>query len=239
MRCLGRLAAAVSAFTLPLVATAEACIPEGRSVLLMLDASYSMLRPASGTGKTRFVVAREALNSVVDRFPRSGFLALRLYGSKSHSLREDCSDTDLAVPFARASENAARIKLALAQSHARGLTPIALALEQSMADFGSEHEDKRIVIVTDGGESCGGNPCAIALDMSTRGFVIDTVGFLLNEAAARRQLQCISQVTRGTYVEVRAPLELTDRLTNLLAECAVVDARPSLPGAVFATWVAE
>jgi Ca-activated chloride channel family protein len=225
MRSPGRLAIGLTAaLSLPFATVAEACIPEGRSVLLMLDASYSMLRAVTRTGPTRFVVAREALYSVVDRYPRDGYLALRLYGSQSHSFKENCSDTVLAVPFAQASANAAIIKLTLAQSHARGLTPISLALEQAVADFGDAYPDKRIVIVTDGGESCGGNPCATALKMAEQGFVIDTVGFLLNDAIARQQLECIAKVTKGTYVDVRAHLELVDRLTNLLAECAIVEA---------------
>jgi Ca-activated chloride channel family protein len=225
MRSFGRLAVGLSAaVALPFVTTAEACIPEGRSVLLMLDASYSMLRAVSRSGPPRFVVAREALYSVVDRYPRDGYLALRLYGSQSHSFKENCSDTVLAVPFALASTNAAVIKFTLAQSHARGLTPISLALEQAISDFGDAYADKRIVLVTDGGESCGGNPCAMALQMAAKGFVIDTVGFLLNDRTARQQLECIAKVTKGTYVDVQAPLELVDKLTNLLGECAIVEA---------------
>jgi Ca-activated chloride channel family protein len=240
MHVLGRLAVAfTAAIALPFGTTARACMPEGRSVLLILDASYSMLRTVSRTGPTRFVVAREALNSVVDRFPREGHLALRLYGSQSHIFRENCEDTVLAVPFGPASKNAALIKLTLAQSHARGLTPIALALEHAAGDFDATYLDKRIVVVTDGADSCGGDPCATALKMSVEGFVIDTVGFLLNEAPARRQLQCMAQVTKGTYIEVRSYLELTDRLAGLLAECAIVEVAPPtferLPSAESAT----
>jgi Ca-activated chloride channel family protein len=225
MGSLCRLAIGFSAaFAVPLASTATACIPEGRSVLLMLDASYSMLRGVSRTGPTRFMVAREALYSVVDRYPRDGHLALRLYGSESHSFKKNCEDTVLAVPFAQASANAALIKLTLAQSHARGLTPMSLALEQAIADFGDAYQEKRIVIVTDGGETCGGNPCATALQMAEKGFVIDTVGFLLNERISRDQLVCIAKVTHGTYVDVRSHLELVDRLADLLAECAIADA---------------
>src|SRR3954462_6079058 len=96
MRTLGRLAFALTAsVSIAVASTAEACIPDGRTVLLMLDSSYSMLRSVSRTGPTRYVVARNALASVVDSFPRDGFLALRLYGSQTTILRQDCRDTFL------------------------------------------------------------------------------------------------------------------------------------------------
>jgi Ca-activated chloride channel family protein len=227
MRRFGRLILALTAAaSIPAITTADACIPDGRTVLLMLDSSYSMLRAVSRNGPTRYVVAREAISSVVDRFPRDGYLALRLYGSQATIIREDCRDTFLAVPFAVASKNSAIIKLTLANSHAHGVTPLALAMEQAVSDFGDTKEERRIVIVTDGGETCGGNPCATAARMAMDGYVIDTVGFLINDLTARTQLQCIAKVTGGTYVDVRAYLELGDHLTKLIGECAVVTLPP-------------
>ncbi len=222
MRRFGRLAFALTAaVAVPAINTAQACIPDGRNVLLMLDSSYSMLRAVSRTGPTRYVVAREAINSVVERFPRDGYLALRLYGSQSKVLLEDCRDTFLAVPFARADKNAPIIKLTLAQSHAHGVTPLNLALQQAVQDFGDLKDERRIVIVTDGTETCGGNPCATAAQMALDGYVIDTVGFLLNDVRARNELQCIAKVSHGSYIDVQAYLELADRLIKLIGECAV------------------
>jgi Ca-activated chloride channel family protein len=190
--------------------------------MLMLDASYSMLRTVARTvSPTRFSVARDALAGITDRYPLDGYLALRLYGSQSSVGRRDCTDTTLAVPFGRGPENRLAVKRALAATHARGVTPIALALQQAIADFSDPMRERLIVIVTDGGESCDGDPCATALGMAAQGFVIDTVGFLINDALSREQLQCMARVTHGSYVDVQSYLDLPDKLANLLSECAI------------------
>jgi Ca-activated chloride channel family protein len=196
-----------------------------RAALLILDASYSMLGLVGTSDQNRFDLARAAVASFVDRYPPYGYLALRLYGSESHALRNNCQDTILVVPFAPARENHAAIKLALATAHARGVTPIAYALEQAVADFGGTGLEKVIVAVSDGIESCNGDPCATAADLTRQGFVIHTVGFLVDRPA-RLALQCIASVSGGRYFDVRDPFDLPDRLAQAFDPCPVAFVRP-------------
>ena len=95
------------AFALPCGSFAEACTPSDSAVLLMLDASYSMLRMVAGGG-SRFNAARTAVDAAVDLFPDDGLLALRIYGSQSQVVRNDCTDSSWPCRLRRPSRTATR-----------------------------------------------------------------------------------------------------------------------------------
>jgi Ca-activated chloride channel family protein len=220
--------ALIAALTIPLVPAAQACIPPERAALLILDASYSMLRTVPRSGQTRFTIAREAIISLVELFPDDGRLALRFYGSDTFATRNNCHDTHLAVPFGASKVNRDAIKLALSAAHARGVTPIEYALQQAAGDFTADPGIERlIVVVTDGIESCGGNPCAAATALAVQGFVINTIGFLVDRSA-RQQLQCMAKVTGGSYFEAPVAAQLKDRLKDALYDCPVAALPPAL-----------
>jgi Ca-activated chloride channel family protein len=220
--------ALTAALAVPLVPAAHACIPPQRAALLILDASYSMLRTVPRTGITRFNFARQAVISLVDLFPDDGRLALRFYGGDSFATRNDCRDTRLAVPFGASAANRDAIKLALSAAHARGVTPIAYALEQAVGDFaGNQALEKLIVVVTDGIESCSGDPCAAATALAAQGFVINTIGFMVDRGA-RQQLQCMAQVSGGFYFDVPVAVDLKDRLKDALYDCPIAGLSPAI-----------
>jgi Ca-activated chloride channel family protein len=204
---------------LPLAPAVAACVPKDRDALLILDSSFSMLRTASG-GISRFNLARQAVYATLDLMPDYARVALRLYGSESQAARSDCKDSVLKVPFAPAFGNRTAIKLALAASHARGLTPIAYALLQASGDFGESAADRTIVLVSDGGETCGGDPCAVAALLAGQGFVINTVA-LQPDIQGRRQLQCIAKATGGEYFAVPTAAQLQDKVMQALGICPI------------------
>jgi Ca-activated chloride channel homolog len=126
----------------------------------------------------------------------------------------------LKVPFAPASINRSAIKLALADTHARGVTPIAFALQQASEDFPAQASERVIVLLSDGGEDCNGDPCATAAQLHALGFVINTVG-LLTDVQGSRQLQCIARVGGGQYFGVPTAVQLTDKLMQALGICPI------------------
>jgi Ca-activated chloride channel homolog len=212
------------ALTLPFGSFAEACTPANSAVLLMLDASYSMLRLVSG-GVSRFSAARSAVNATVDVFPDEGLLALRIYGSQSQVIRDDCTDSVLAVPFAAAKDNRDKIKLALGQTHARGVTPIAYSLQLAAGDFTNDKIQRTIILVSDGAESCNGDPCSVAEQMAGNGFVINVIG-LMTTGLARASLRCIASATGGAYFDVPVAAQLSDKLREALQDCPVAALPP-------------
>jgi Ca-activated chloride channel family protein len=191
--------------------------------MLILDASESMTRYA-GSAITRFNVARKAVQAALDLFPDDGQIALRFYGSQAPVNAGLCDDTVLAVPFAPAAQNRAAVSKALTLARARGKTPIAYTLEQAARDF-PENTTRTIILVSDGRESCGGDPCATAAALAKQGFVINTVGFQADRPG-RFELQCIANTTGGQYFNAPVALQLTNKVLEALGVCVVAGLAP-------------
>jgi hypothetical protein len=177
---------------------AEAASP-GRTVELILDASGSMnARLADGT--PRIDAARVALGRLVAGLPAETVIALRVYGAGSARDEHDCADTRLAVPFGSVATVKGQVVAAAAALKAQGYTPITKVLELAAADFPAGGSERVIVLVSDGRETCDGDPCAMAQALARAKVktLIHTVGFGA-DATALAQLRCISSVTGGRH----------------------------------------
>jgi Ca-activated chloride channel homolog len=216
---LGLAAALAAALAIPAISIAQACTPPNRAALLILDLSDSMIAKVP-SGEARIDVARHAVEQVVAVYPPEGQLALRVYGSDSPYAQMNCKDSRLLVPFAPASQNKQAIIDAIWGVGPRGLTPIAFALDQARHDFPTDAKDRMIVLVSDGRETCSNNPCAVASDLASQGFLIHTVGLVVDRNAAL-QLQCIATVTGGMYVDVPNAIELPEKLKEIFQACKI------------------
>lgn len=217
-----------AALTIPMTSSAfAACRSEDRDVLLILDASTSMLHNAIG-GLTRFEAARDAVASDLDLLPASAKVALRLYGSRSPALRTDCQDSDLRVPFGPAASNRALIVGALALTRPQGITPIAYALQAAASDFPKGGAERTIILMSDGGETCGGDVCAAAGELAHSGIVINTVAIQADNKG-QQQLQCIAHATGGDYFPVPTVTALADKIAEAIGICPVAYLPPGRP----------
>lgn len=132
--------------------------PSKHQILFVFDASGSMF--GKWQGKLKIESAKKVLSHLVDSLEQlpNVTMALRVYG---HQFPRDCQDTKLEVPFR--SSNAGTIKSVLQGIKPKGITPIAYSLEQSAYDFPKNDDAKNIIIlITDGIEECGGDPCAVS-----------------------------------------------------------------------------
>jgi Mg-chelatase subunit ChlD len=196
---------------------------EGRSVLsldertveIVVDASRSMWGRMGGEPK--MVVAKEILEDVSYWFPEDLDLALRAYGSTSPSDNNDCADSMLLVPFGE--ENREHIRRAIAGLRPLGQTPIAYALNQASRDFGTLQNDRALVLVTDGIESCGGDPVQAARELREQGIIVHLIGFGLGNAADEdaASLQAVADASGGRYVTAGSAEELKDALAQTVA----------------------
>jgi Ca-activated chloride channel family protein len=225
---IGVTVALAAALAAPLSSLAEACTPPNQSALLILDLSDSMTARVP-SGQTRISVARTAVEEVVKVFPPEAELALRVYGSDTPYGQMNCRDSRLLVPFAPAGENASAIIDAIYNVRPQGMTPIAFALEQARSDFTTKNEDRVIVVVSDGRETCDNNPCAAASKLAAEGYVIHAVGLVVERTAAL-QLKCLATVSGGTYLDVPNALELPQKLGELFSPCKIVSLPPWWPG---------
>jgi hypothetical protein len=202
---------------MPAAALAQTCNTVDRSVLLLLDASGSM-NAKLPNGETRIAVAQRAIKGVAGFVPAQAQLSLRMYGAQSPASRKNCQDTNLAVAFGPASAAGGPITASVDGVKAQGYTPIAYSLEQAANDFPADAKERVIVLVSDGKETCQGDPVVAAKALAAKGITVHTVGFVV-DTAARGQLQTIARATGGTYFDAPVGPELPDTLKSALNAC--------------------
>ena len=136
-------------------------VPVNR-ILFIFDASQSMLsRWQSGR---KIDIAKKLLSNMVDSLKNVENLeiGLRVYGHKSNYPPQDCDDTHLEVNFLNAYMAADLIKKKLSVIKPRGTTPIARSLEEGAKDFPNDKGRNIVILITDGKEECGMDPCAVS-----------------------------------------------------------------------------
>jgi hypothetical protein len=197
---------ALLSIALPIEAAAA---ESGRSIALVLDASGSM-KARLPDGASRIDAAKAAVATVVGRLPTETRLALRVYGHQSPTQRRDCKDTALLVPFDSLANNKSAVLEASRGVQAQGYTPITYVLKLAAEDLARENASSRVVVlVSDGQETCEGDPCATAkaLAEADAKLVVHAIGIGVS-TAARFQLQCIANMARGAYFDANTGAEL-------------------------------
>ena len=202
---------------MPMSALAQSCNTADRSVLLILDASGSM-NAKLPNGETRIAVAQRAIKGVAGFIPAQAQLSLRMYGAQSAAREKNCQDTHLAVPFGAASAAGGTVTASVDAAKAQGYTPIAYSLGQAANDFSADAKERVIVLVSDGKETCQGDPVVAAKALAAKGVTVHTVGFVV-DTAARGQLQAIASVTGGSYFDAPVGPELPETLKSALGAC--------------------
>jgi Ca-activated chloride channel family protein len=161
----------VAAPTLSVVAQrkVQQKIPERTRILFLLDGSGSMMG-IWHNGESRIDVAKRILTRLVDslRSNENLELALRVYGHRYSRQSNNCQDTKLEVPFG--PRNHDQIIAKLKEIVPKGVTPITYSLLQAATDFPVSPGYRNILIlITDGVESCEGDPCATSIELQRRG----------------------------------------------------------------------
>jgi Ca-activated chloride channel family protein len=139
-------------------------------ILFVLDASSSMIRDWGP--ETKWKTAVRVLNQIAGELNDVPNLemGLRVYGHLSPALHNDCEDSKLEVTIGPNKANAMKYKLSMIKPN--GITPIAYSLERCANDFPDEPGRNVIILITDGEESCDGDPCSISLSLKKKNIVL-------------------------------------------------------------------
>ena len=158
----------------------------------LFDASQSMY----GKWQTgaKIDVAKKLMNQLLDslKYVPDIELALRVYGHQKPFPPQDCDDSRLEVPFAKG--NITKIQEVLRNVTPRGTTPIAKSLELCGNDFPQEKSRNIIILITDGIEECGGDPCATSAALQKKGIVLKpfVIGLGL-DADLKKMFDCVGK----------------------------------------------
>ena len=194
---------------------------------LILDLSGSMARDIGG-GETRMEAAKRVMNDVIAALPEQEGVnvGFRVYGHEGDNTEAgrtvSCQSSELVVPIEGVNKPALREVVAEAQP--TGWTPIGLSLERAGGDFQpAEGVRNYILLVTDGEETCGGNPCEVAeaLREGDAGIITHVVGFALTQQQAQL-VNCIAERGGGLNLRAANARELSDAIFSVLEEIEVV-----------------
>ncbi|OGI18712.1 MAG: hypothetical protein A3B68_03460 [Candidatus Melainabacteria bacterium RIFCSPHIGHO2_02_FULL_34_12] len=186
-----------------------------RSVLIVFDASGSMEDKING--ETKIHIAKRVLEDVLLKATSDINLGLRVYGlsQPANNPYFDCSDSKLLV--VPGTNNRRSIVSEIQKILPRGLTPITYSLSQAVQDLRPYKGEKSILLISDGLETCGGDPCQLAQTLVTSNIdlKIDVVGFgVKDDWEAQQQLMCVALSTNGKYYSADSAEQLTQGLTE-------------------------
>lgn len=209
---LALLLAATGLLVTPLPAKAD----DGTEVLLLLDVSGSMNERIS-SGGTKFEAAQRAVKRVAGAVPAGTQVGLRVYGSEIAEPKEQnpkaCTDTKLVLPIGPL--NRGKLYRAVDSFEAKGETPIAYSLGKAVDDLGPSGK-RVLILISDGEESCDGDPCPAARRLAKAGVDLqfNAIGLAVN-SKARQQLQCIAKAGDGNYYDADNTSDLEDAVRRI------------------------
>ncbi|MEP3275923.1 MAG: VWA domain-containing protein [Stappiaceae bacterium] len=223
--------------TLVLAATMGGLTPavaQQKNVMFVLDASNSMWGQIDG--KPKIDIAKSVLMDLTDQMPGGVKMGLVAYGHRFDRKLKECDDMELMNPIGHFS--AAEAANSFSFITPKGQTPIANTLAETanwLVD--QKGEDTTVVLISDGAESCDGDPCAAAKMLNDQGITtkIHVVGFDITQEQ-RTKLKCISDNGNGRIFNASNAAGLSEALNEVRTDVAttepiVVAAAPKAPEA--------
>jgi len=172
--------------------------------LIVLDTSSSMLEVVDG--EVKIDVAKNVIVDLLNNLPETAIVGIREFGG--------CGRSELIAPVGPMNRSLLQNEI-LALDPA-GATPIAYALEQTQADLTNIAKPQLVLLISDGMETCGGDPVQAAKDLINLGYDLKMhiVGFdISRNVSARDQLIEIAQATGGVYYDADNREELRQALS--------------------------
>lgn len=183
-----------------------------RVSVLVFDASGSMWNRVEGD-LTRIEVARDVMGDYFGSRDSAVPLSVIAYG---HNRRGDCGDIEVIAPMGQTSPGTLESRLRGLMP--RGMTPLTNSLRMARGQIPQTAEAADIILVTDGLETCEGDPCALAAELAAEGIDIraHVVGFGLTRLEVEA-LSCITEQTGGMLFQTNSGAELADALQQVSA----------------------
>ncbi|EGK09860.1 D-amino-acid dehydrogenase [Desmospora sp. 8437] len=181
-------------------------------VSILLDASGSMAGQVDGGMKMN--LAKAAVERFASSLPENAKVSLWVYGHKGSNSKKDkpvsCKSTEEVYPLGTYQEE--KFSQSLDQFRATGWTPIAASMKAAREELqknSGEDATHMLYIVSDGVETCGGDPVAEAkkLNQSKIKAVVNIIGFDVDDAG-QQALQKVAEAGGGEYETVESEQDL-------------------------------
>ena len=184
------------------------------AVELILDASGSMLQRVDGV--RRIEIARNVLVDLVrEQLPDQGQFALRVFG---HKQADQCR-TDLEIPLSTLDRERASAQIQAVNAMNLAKTPIADSLAKVPSDLAGAQGAKTVVLITDGEETCDGDPAQVIKQLRAQGLdvQISIVGFAIADSELKATFEQWATLGGGSYFDANSPDELARSLRTVIS----------------------
>jgi len=183
------------------------------AVELILDASGSMLKKMNGTPRidiAKNAVIKLVMNSLEPKTP----FALRVFG---HMEADSCR-TDLEIPLNPLDKAQTVSKVKSIQAKNLAKTPIGKSLRMISDDLAGVEGKTIIVLITDGEETCDGDPQKEIQSLIDQGYDVrvNIVGFAIDELMLKETFREWARVGNGSYFDAADADELADSIQKAI-----------------------
>ncbi len=163
------------------------------SIIFILDGSGSMWGQING--KPKIQIAKQVMNTLIDKLPSSMRVGLMAYG---HRRKGDCSDIEMLLPVGKPDPSAMKKKINAINP--KGKTPLSAAVEQAAKNLRYTENKATVILISDGLETCNADPCKLAEKLAMHGvdFTVHVIGFDLSREEQTR-LKCMADKTGGLF----------------------------------------
>ena len=222
MRCLTSFL--ISMFSATSVLATDTCTSDA---MIVFDGSGSMAEMGfNDINEPRIFEARRAMAQAIPEIALNRRLGLVVYGPNGV---DECTGVD--VIFEPVADATRPILEAVNALEPAGSTPLTAAVRIAATTLEYTTKPATIVLVTDGKETCGGQPCALAAELAADAHdtIVHVIGFKVRgtffswdrEAendynAAESVSRCLADRTGGTYTSAETLDELTAALRETL-----------------------
>ncbi len=188
---------------------AEILAADPQRTMLILDSSASMTEAVAEGPKVD--IARQSVADLMKDWDPGREIGLMAYG---HRQKEDCADIETLLPVGPADP--AAVVGAVNRMTPRGTTPLAAAVSLAAEEMNFTQDKATIVLVSDGEETCGVDPCEVARGLKEFGLdtTVHVIGFDL-DPKAHPGLKCLADETGGLFLTAGNAAELTTALTTV------------------------
>ena len=216
------LVAAFLWIVVPQAAVAE----DGARVILVLDASGSMWGQIDG--KPKMQIAKDVVGKVIANWKDADEIGLVAYG---HRQKGSCEDIEVLIEPGKLDKEV--YMKAVKGLNAKGKTPMTAAVRMAAESLKFTEKKATVILVSDGIETCGVDPCAVASELEKLGvgLTVHTVGFNIDDPAAKDQLKCLAENTGGIATTADNADELEAKINETITVTETKPAEPPPPPA--------
>jgi len=183
-------------------------------LLIILDGSGSMA-DKDYSGKVKIEAARESLKDILNK------IDTQKVNVSLMAFNKGCKSTELLVP---PTNNTKEVLQKAQNVIPNSATPLAYSLQQAGKFIKKIDKPVKIILITDGMETCGGNPEYVAEELKQK-YGVDVQLFVIGygvDEYTKRSLQKVAKAANGEYFDAKNSSKLNEYINKITKKLKIV-----------------